>query len=266
MVGCLRCTYPSIHFFVSRSWSLPDKHISKHSLFFIALKLWRSRSVARRGHIQAFARKTRADSQDHGRWTPCTCPSIHRKTRADSLDHGRLPAEHTSKHSPVSQWKALSRSRSVVRRATQACRQKSPCVDTIWGHRSSLLPDFFLKKIWESWAGHTERRQRTRETTGRHHTRDNGHVRQQRAECDLMMVEHWNDGVPVLHVQPVPARLRQLHDQAITLRPELQHAAMSDQNRALGQKADWQKKKKRGDFFITGIFPARELFSITVSY
>ena len=47
-----------------------------------------------------------------------------------------------------------------------------------------------------------------------------------------------DDGVPVLHVQPVPARLRQLrvvvqeleHDdhQAVTPRPEPQHAAMSD--------------------------------------
>ena len=57
-----------------------------------------------------------------------------------------------------------------------------------------------------------------------------------------------DDGVPVLHVQPVPARLRQLRvvvqeleqddDQAVTPRPEPQHAAMSDQNRALGQEAD----------------------------
>ena len=56
-----------------------------------------------------------------------------------------------------------------------------------------------------------------------------------------------DDGVPVLHVQPVPARLRQLRvvqeleqddDQAVTPHPEPQHAAMSDQNRALGQKAD----------------------------
>ena len=57
-----------------------------------------------------------------------------------------------------------------------------------------------------------------------------------------------DDGVPVLHVQPVPTRLRQLRvvvqeleqddDQTVTPRPEPQHAAMSDQNRALGQKAD----------------------------
>ena len=57
-----------------------EAHISKH-LFFsvIALTHSRSRSVARRGHIQAFARKTRADCQDHG----------------------RLTAEHMSKHSPA---------------------------------------------------------------------------------------------------------------------------------------------------------------------
>ena len=57
-----------------------------------------------------------------------------------------------------------------------------------------------------------------------------------------------DDGVPVLHAQPVPARLRQLRvvvqeleqddDQAVTPRPEPQHAATSDQNRAVGQKAD----------------------------
>ena len=52
----------------------------------------------------------------------------------------------------------------------------------------------------------------------------------------------------VLHIEPVPARLRQLRVvvqeleqddfQAVTPRPEPQHAAMSDQNRAFGQKAD----------------------------
>ena len=78
----------------------------------------------------------------------------------------------------------------------------------------------------------------------------------------------WHDGVPVLHVQPVPARLRQLRvvvqelkqddDQAVAPRPEPQHAAKSDQNRALGQKAD--QKKKRRELFITGIFPAKEFF------
>ena len=82
-----------------------------------------------------------------------------------------------------------------------------------------------------------------------------------------------HDGVPVLRAQPVPARLRQLRvvvqelerddDQAVTPRPEPQHAAMSDQNRALGQEADWPPRKKR-ELSITGIFPARELFSITV--
>ena len=42
-----------------------------------------------------------------------------------------------------------------------------------------------------AWAGHTEHRhtgQRTRETTERHHTRDNGHARQQGARCDMMQV------------------------------------------------------------------------------
>ena len=71
MVGCSRRTYPSIHLFVSRS-----------------------RSVARRRHIQAFARKTRADSKDHGRWT----------------------AVHMSKRSHRNSWR-LCRARSVAQRA-----------------------------------------------------------------------------------------------------------------------------------------------------
>ena len=54
--------------------------------------------------------------------------------------------------------------------------------------------------------------------------------------------------VQVLHVELVPARLRHLRVvvqeleqdavQAVTPRQEPQHAAMSDQNRAFGQKAD----------------------------
>ena len=57
-----------------------------------------------------------------------------------------------------------------------------------------------------------------------------------------------DDGVPALHKEPIRARLRQLRvvvqeleqddDQAVSPRPEPQHAAMSDQSRALGQKAD----------------------------
>ena len=57
-----------------------------------------------------------------------------------------------------------------------------------------------------------------------------------------------DDGVPALHVEAIRARLRQLRvvvqeleqddDHAVSPRPEPQHAAMSDQNRALGQKAD----------------------------
>ena len=78
-----------------------------------------------------------------------------------------------------------------------------------------------------------------------------------------------DDGVPVLHVQPVPARLqvepictrlRQLRvvvqeleqddDKVVTPRPEPQHAAMSDQNRALGKRPTDKRKKKRGDYFL----------------
>ena len=48
----------------------PKVHISKHS----------SRSLPRRRHIQAFAQKTRADSQDHGWWTAVHM-SIHSHTK-----------------------------------------------------------------------------------------------------------------------------------------------------------------------------------------
>ena len=73
----------------------------------------------------------------------------------------------------------------------QSTAQKSPCVNTF------LRPSSKKKKQKPSchclgaWAGHPEQRQRTRETTERHHTRDNGHLRQQRAQCDMMMVVHF---------------------------------------------------------------------------
>ena len=61
-------------------------------------------------------------------------------------------------------------------------------------------------------------------------------------------MDTWDVFVPVLHVEPICTRLRQLRVvvqelendavQAVTPRPEPQHAAMSDQNRAFGQKAD----------------------------
>ena len=57
-----------------------------------------------------------------------------------------------------------------------------------------------------------------------------------------------DDGLPALHVEPIRARMRQLRVvvqeleqddvEVVTPRPEPQHAAMSDQNRALGQEAD----------------------------
>ena len=82
-----------------------------------------------------------------------------------------------------------------------------------------------------------------------------------------------DDGVPVLHVQPVPPRLRHLRvvvqeleqddDQAVTPRPEPQRAAMSDQNRALGQKG--RLTRKEGTFYYKNISGEGIIF-ISVSY
>ena len=61
---------------------------------------------------------------------------------------------------------------------------------------STLFEAIAKKKIkvchclgtWVWWSGHGNTGQRTRETTERHHTRHSGHVRQQRARCDMMQV------------------------------------------------------------------------------
>ena len=79
----------------------------------------------------------------------------------------------------------------------------------------------------------------------------------------------------MLQVEPIRARLRQLRvvvqeleqddDEVVTPRPETQHRGHGQkQKRKFGQKGRLTKKKKR-DLFITGIFPARELFFITVN-
>ena len=69
-----------------------------------------------------------------------------------------------------------------------------------------------------------------------------------------------DDGVPVLHVEPIPARLRQLRVvvqeleqdavQAVTPRPEPQHAAMSDVRLGIKptERAIHCTKKKEGTF------------------
>ena len=74
---------------------------------------------------------------------------------------------------------------------------------------------------------------------------------------------------PVLHVEPICARLRQLRvvlqeleqddDKVVTPRPETQHRGHEQkQKRKFGQKGRLTKNKKERELFITGIFPARE--------
>ena len=75
MALCSRCTYPSIHFFVSRSRSVVDCACVQAFTFLLTKTLSRSRSVVDCAHIRAFATK-------------------------NSEDHGRLPDKHISKHSP----------------------------------------------------------------------------------------------------------------------------------------------------------------------
>ena len=77
MVGCSRCTYPTIHFFSSQDHGrLHDEDISKHSHEKLALTL----KITVGG-------------------PPCTCPSIHLSpAERRSQDHGRLPAVHARNH------------------------------------------------------------------------------------------------------------------------------------------------------------------------
>ena len=74
-----RCTYPSIHFFVSRSRSVAWRvHIQAFTL-----KLSRSRSVARRAHIQAFATK-RVVVQSSKRTATRSSPHARRPSIVDT--------------------------------------------------------------------------------------------------------------------------------------------------------------------------------------
>ena len=173
MVGCLWCTYPSIHFFVSRSRSVVDPSIHKNS-------------------------------QDHGR-----LPAVHKTKHSpfswcwNSQDHGRLPDKHISKHSQqklvdmldslVQETRGLCArppvltpvpSQAIHSRAClnlhhsdiQGTAQKSPCVNTFEAivKKKKKQNINLLVTVWEPG-------QDTR-------NKDNGHVRQQRAQCDMMMV------------------------------------------------------------------------------
>ena len=95
MVGCSRCTYPSIYLFASRSWS-----------------------VVRGAHIQAFT--FLFDCAGALKITvgclTSTYPSIHFfHVGKHSEDHGRLPDEDMSKHSHEKRALTLSRARPVAR-------------------------------------------------------------------------------------------------------------------------------------------------------
>ena len=128
-------------------------HISKHS-FFSSQDHGRlpDEDMSKHSHEKrALTLKTTVGGP------PCTCPSIHLSAgERRSQDHGQLPAVYASMCAEI----------------------------TLCGHhlRPSLFPShqtnkniFFYLGIR---AGHTERRQRTREITGRHHTRDNRHKEQ----------------------------------------------------------------------------------------
>ena len=119
-------------------------------------------------------------------------------------------------------------------------------------------------------AGHTG--ERTCVWEAGQDTHDDGHVGYVFFFTRLNVVRrHY---VPVLHVEPVPARLRQLRVvvqeleqdavQAVTPRPEPQHAAMERPKSCVNVRSTAQKKMR--ELLITRIYPARELFCITVLY
>ena len=83
-----------------------------------------------------------------------------------------------------------------------------------------------------------------------------------------------DDGVPVLHVEPMDTRLRQLRvvlqeleqddDEVVTPRPETQHCGHEQkQKRTLGQKGRLTKNKKEGTFYYRNI-SGEEFIFITV--
>ena len=148
-VGCPTCTNPSIR---------KEKR---------SRGLSRSRSVHRRAHVQAFSEKLTLSLK-----STVGCPRgahirAFPETLALSLKStvGCPRGAHIRRiHLSVGE-KSLSRSRS--------CAEITLC-----GHHLRPSPfsppqtkknPFFFKKNRESWAGHTQRRQRTRETTRRHH-------------------------------------------------------------------------------------------------
>ena len=82
-VGCPLCAYPSIRKNSEDHGRLPAVHISKHSHSHDVETLSRSRSVARRAHIQAFATKT-CTRAGCGHVHPCCrlCLCLHRRSTA----------------------------------------------------------------------------------------------------------------------------------------------------------------------------------------
>ena len=79
-----------------------------------------------------------------------------------------------------------------------------------------------------------------------------------------------HDGVPVLHVQPVPARLRQLRvvvqelkqddDQGRRTTPGAPACREEGPKSCAWAKSRLTRKKKRRELFNTGIFLAKEFF------
>ena len=146
MVGWPRCTYPSIHFFVSRSRSVVD---CVHILTF-TLELWRSRSVAWQAHIQAFATKT------------CTRVGLlgpHRKHAGCGHVHPCWRLCLCRRSTAALVWMYITLTFRALRR--------NHLVSTLfWGHRKKKD---LLVTVWEPG-----------QDTQNKDTRDNRHVRQQR--------------------------------------------------------------------------------------
>ena len=154
-----RCTYPSIHFFVSRSRSVVDcAHIQAFT--FISTKtLSSSRSVVDCAHNRAFT----LSSQDHGR-LPDEHISKHSQQKLshvlDSLVHTRNTRARPPVLTPVPMQAIHSRAcLNLYHCDIQSTAQKSPCVNTFLRPSSKKKTETFL-----SVSGSLGRTHRTKTT------------------------------------------------------------------------------------------------------
>ena len=183
-----------------------------------------------------FQTQARSQKQRSGASATFRCAHIQAFTW-NSEDHGRLPAVHISKHSHSHHVETLSRSRSVARRAH--------------------IQAFATKTCTRAGCGHVH------------------------PCCRLGLCLHRRSTAALVwtYITLTFRALRRNHLVstlfeviAFTTSPEITkktlifvtRESLAKQKRKFGQKGRLTKEKKKRDLFITGIFPARNLFFITV--